>query len=345
MKSIHLYRRSLKYLLNHRIAQLVIIIILLSIFATSVSPVFASALNFRNIALDVSLLLVLGAGVSVVMVTRNLDLSVGSVVCLSAMTVGVIGRDYPSLPLAYVVLSGIGVGLIVGLINGVVVAYLKVSSIIYTLGMLSLLRGLVYWIGGGLQVNSNDVRPQLVEVSIVGPFGLPWLVYIAIASIILTSLFLRGTLLGRSLYAVGSNPRAAELRGLPSRLAIISAFCVSGFFAGSAGVIYICRYGFVANTTGTGLELTVLAAVVIGGISIFGGSGSVGGTALGCLLLVIIANSFAITDLSVYWRGAVYGILIIVAVSIEGFGKRSKIRFRGTRTRGKDSIAERDLQS
>jgi rhamnose transport system permease protein len=314
--------------LNNRVVQIAAMIAVLGVILASIAPVFASGSNMRSIALDGSVLLVLAAGGAVVVVTRNLDLSVGSAVGVTAMVIGVVGRELPMLPTPVVALSGLVVGLLIGLINGIAVAYLRISSIIFTLGMLSVLRGVVYWTSGGQQVNANEVRPELVLLSTTGPFDVPWVVVIGIGATVAVWLFLNTARLGRSMYAVGSNPKAADLRGLPSRRAVISAFAISGVMSGVAGLIYIGRFSFVQNTTGVGLELTALAAVVIGGVSIFGGSGSVFGAAAGALLLTVIANGFAIVNLSVYWRNAVYGLLILVAVALEALGRNERFNRR-----------------
>lgn len=325
-----------RHLVQNRTAQIVAIIAMLGVVMSSFAPIFASATNFRSIALDAPLLLVLAAGGAAVVVTRNLDLSVGSTVGVTAMVIGVLGREFPDLPTPVVALSGLAVGLSIGVINGLAVAFLRVSSIIFTLGMLSLLRGMVYWISGGAQVNANEVRRELVALSTSGPGGTPWIILIGLGATLIVWSVLTGSRLGRSMYATGSNPRAAELRGLPSRQAVISAFAISGLMSGVGGLIYIARYSFVQNTTGVGLELTALAAIVIGGVTVFGGSGSVIGAAGGALMLTVIANGFAIVNLSIYWRNAVYGLLIIGAIAIEAvtgserFARRRNVREQHT---------------
>jgi rhamnose transport system permease protein len=318
----------LRKALAGRALQITLVVVVLGVALTSLAPIFASEANLRNIALDSSLLLVLAAGVAVVVVTRNLDLSVGSAVGVTAMVIGVLGREFPQIPTALLPVAGIAVGVMIGLINGFAVAYLKISSIIFTLGMLSLLRGLVYWTSGSQQVDANEVRPELVLLSTNGPLDVPWIVLLGVLATAAVWMFLNASRLGRSMYAVGSNPTAAKLRGLPTNRAIVSAFAISGLMSGVGGLIYISRYSFVQNTTGVGLELTALAAVVIGGVSIFGGSGSVIGAAVGALMLTVISNGFAIINLSVYWRNAVFGLLIIAAISIEAIGRSDRRRRR-----------------
>lgn len=318
---VGLSRRVVEFALRFREAGIALVLVLLVAGLTGYSTDFLAANNLRSILLDVTVLCVLALGQTVVLLTRNLDLSVGSVVGLSAMSVGLIYRDYPHVAVVWAFPIGIAVGLIPGLVNGLVVAYVRVPSIIFTLGMLSVLRGLVYLISHDRQINANEVPSGLVSVSDTTPLGVPGATFVALGLAIAAAALLRGTRTGRSIYAIGSNPRAAGLHGLPTRRLLVLAFCLSGSLAGLAGVLFVSRFSFVQVTSGAGLELTSVAAVVVGGASIFGGSGSVAGTVLGCLLLTVITNGFAVANLSVYWQGVVYGALIVIAVAAD-----SKVR-------------------
>jgi rhamnose transport system permease protein len=327
------FRRAIDLVLRFRELGIALVLVLLVAGLTGYSTGFFATTNLNSILLDVAFLTVLALGQTIVLLTRNLDLSVGSVVGLSAMSVGLIYRGYPHVSVVWAFPIGIAVGLVPGFVNGLVVAYLRVPSIIYTLGMLSVLRGLMYLISHSRQINANEVPAGLVSVSNTTPLGVPGSTFIALALALAVGALLRGARTGRSLYAIGSNPRAAELHGLPTRRLLVLAFCLSGSLAGLAGVLFVSRFSFVQVTTGTGLELTSVAAVVVGGASIFGGSGSVTGIVLGCLLLTVIANGFAVANLSVYWQDVVYGGLIVLAVAADSKARRAGERALMRRTR------------
>lgn len=278
------------------------------------SPSFWSSANIRGILLGVALLLVVSVGQTVVILSRNFDLSVGSTVGLSAMTVGLLLKNHPGMPSGVGFLAAIGVGAIVGVVNGVLITVLRVPSIILTLGMLSVIRGLVYAVANGQQVNPNDVPRRFVDLSITSAVGIPGIVLIAAGVAILATAALTWTRQGRSVYALGSNPDAAQLRGLPTRKIIFGTFLLSGALAGLGGAIFLSQYGLVQVNAGTGIEFQTITAVIIGGASVFGGAGTILGTTLGCLLLATIGNGLAIAGLSSFWQDTAYGGLLLVAV-------------------------------
>ncbi|MDO8210050.1 ABC transporter permease [Conexibacter sp. CPCC 206217] len=310
-------------------------IVLLVIVVAAQNGDFLSGSNLRSILLDIALIAALASAQLMVMLTRNFDLSIGSTVGLAAVTVGMICQQHGALstPVAYLI--AIAVGLVVGLLNGFLIAWLRIPSIIFTLGMLSVVRGAVYLVADGGQVNSEDVPKGLTDLSTGGLLGIPPLVLIAVAVAVAVALFLRWTRSGRSVYAVGSNPDAARLHGLPVSRTIVLVFALSGATAGLAGAMYLSRFGFAQITAGSGMELTVIAAVVVGGASIFGGSGSVAGTLLGCLLLGVIGNGFAVLGVSQYWQEAAYGALILLAVIAD-----QRLRARRSPARSPETTTE-----
>jgi rhamnose transport system permease protein len=275
---------------------------------------FLSGGNIRAVLLGIALLLVISTGQTVVIISRNFDLSVGSTVGLAAMTSGLILKAHPGMPIVLVFAVAIGAGVVVGIINGALITLFSIPSIILTLGMLSVVRGLVYVIAHGQQINPNDVPQRFVSLSTTSPVGIPGIVIIAVVVALVGALLLRWTRSGRSIYAVGSNPDAAVLRGLPSRSLVFGAFVLSGAAAGLGGAIFLSQYGLVQVTAGTGMELQTITAVIIGGTSVFGGAGAVLGTTLGCLLLGTIGNGFAVVGLSTFWQDTAYGLLLLIAV-------------------------------
>ncbi len=289
---------------------------------------FLTGSNLRSILLDISLIAALACAQLMVMLTRNFDLSIGSTVGLSAVTVGIVCQQHGELatPVAYAL--AVAVGVAVGLLNGVLIAKLRVPSIIFTLGMLSVVRGAVYLVADGGQVNTEDVPGGMTDLATGGLLGIPPLVLIAAAVALAAFAFLRWTRAGRNVFAVGSNPAAARLHGLPVDRTVVLVFALSGAVAGLAGAMYLSRFGFAQITAGAGMELTVIAAVVVGGASIFGGSGSIAGTLLGCLLLGVIGNGFAVLGVSQYWQEAAYGALILLAVIADARLRRSRTAAR-----------------
>jgi len=235
-------------------------------------------------------------------------------------------RDNPGFNIYLGTLLGILIGAALGAINGVLIAWVKIPPVITTLGTLSVYRGLVFIVSGGRQIDPNHIPTELIRWSQRGPFGsqlIPWVVVIALAVAALAYLFLRYTKAGRNVYALGSNPDAASLRGIPVSRTQFIVYTITGALAGLAGILYASRYGFVnPGETGVGFELTVIAAVVLGGTNVFGGSGSVIGVVLGCLLLGTINVALAVLGVAATWQLAVYGIVILLTVIVDAIVQR-----------------------
>jgi rhamnose transport system permease protein len=212
---------------------------------------------------------------------------------------------------------GLGLGLVLGMINGVVVTLFKVPAIVATLGTLSIFRGVDYLIAGSHQVPLAGLPPGFTNAARDSIFGIPMFVLVAVVVVVIGSVILRSTRFGRQLYAVGSNPEAAAILGIPSRLVVFTAFSMCGLLAGAAGVLWVMEFGTINGTSATGVVLAVVAAVVVGGVNIFGGSGTLVGAALGALFLGFIANALILVGLSQFWLQAIYGVVILVAVTAD----------------------------
>jgi rhamnose transport system permease protein len=195
----------------------------------------------------------------------------------------------------------------------------RLPSIIVTLGTLSLFRGFVFLVSGARQVDPQFIPRSLIQMSQTSPiFGIPWLVIIAFVVAFVTYLFLDHTRLGRQIYALGSNPVAAPLRGINVVRVTLLVFSLSGALAGLAGVMYASRFGYVnPGITGVGFEFTVIAAVVVGGVSINGGVGTVLGTVLGVLLLGMVSVALPILGVSAFWQDVFNGAVIVLALLID----------------------------
>ena len=304
-----------------REAAIVVLLVIIIAVVTAIEPRFISNLNIRSILLWVPLLTVVAMGQMMVIIIRGIDVSVGSILGFAGIVVGMIFRDNPGFNVYLGMLLGILIGAVLGAINGSLIAWVKIPPIIATLGTLSVYRGFVFIVSGGRQIDPNHIPVEFIRWSQRGPFGsqlIPWVVIIALIVVVLFYLFLYYTKTGRNVYTLGSNPEAALLRGIPVNSITFMVYTITGAMAGLAGILYASRFGFVnPGETGVGFELTMIAAVVLGGTNVFGGSGSVIGTLLGCLLLGTINVALAVLGIAATWQLAVYGIVILLTVIID----------------------------
>jgi rhamnose transport system permease protein len=287
---------------------------LLVTYTTINNPRFLSGQSIRDNLLNTAILAVMATGQAVVVITRNIDLSVGSVLGLGAWASATLVSDHQGLPMIVPIGAGLLVGAACGLLNGVLVRYGKVPALVVTLGTLYIYRGITYSWAGGRQVNADKLPQHFLQFADDSVLGVPWLVLIAAVVVGGVSLVMRNYRAGRELYAMGSSPQAAELAGLPVARNLLGAFLLSGALAGLAGVLFAARFGTVDASAGTGYELNVVAAVVVGGVAVFGGSGTVWGAGLGALLLTVIGSALAVLNINQFWQQAIVGALIILAI-------------------------------
>lgn len=278
---------------------------------------FLTASNARQILLAVSILAILAVGQTLVVLTRNVDLSVASMVGLVAYVAGSILRDNPGFSVPLVVLIGCALGMGLGAVNGALVTVGRVPAIVATLGTLYVFRGVDYWIASGKQVVVADVPESYRDIAMTRVSGVPTPIIFAAGIALLVAYALRYTRVGRQLYAIGSNPDAARLAGIRSGRLVFGAFVASGLLAGIGGILWGSRFGAIDARAASGYELQVVAAVVVGGVNIFGGSGTVMGAVLGAVLLGTIANALTILRLNPFWLQAISGGAILVAVTID----------------------------
>jgi rhamnose transport system permease protein len=298
------------------------ILILLAIFG-SIEPRFFRSENLSAILSSVGILMVVGAGQTLVIVTRNIDLSVGSTLGMAAMVMGMVARSRPDFPIIGLILIAMVVGGICGLINGFLVSFGMIPSIIATLGTLAIFRGAVFLVSDNVQIDPEDVPKDIISLATTSPIGIPWLLIFALLAIVLVWFVSSQTLLGKRIYAVGSNPEGAISRGLSFNKITIMVFVFIGVLAGLGGVLYTARYATINPAdVGRGLEFDVISAVVIGGTNIFGGSGTALGTALGCILIGILSNGLTVVGVSPFWKACATGFLILLAVAIDNLVRR-----------------------
>ncbi|MFG1906826.1 ABC transporter permease [Kribbella sp. NPDC048928] len=310
-------RSSLDVVLRARELGIVLALVVLVAVTTISNPRFLSGQSIRDILLNTAILAVLAVGQAVVVITRNIDLSVGSVLGLSAFAVGSLLQGNHGVPVGLALLAGAAVGAVAGAVNGVLVRYGNVPALVVTLGTLYVVRGITYFWAGGSQINADELPKGFLDFGNAAVAGVPVLVLLAAVVLIVPAVVLRNYRVGRELYAMGSSPQAARLAGIPVGRRTVGAFVVSGGLAGLAGVLFAARFGTIDAAAGTGYELNVVAAVVVGGVAVFGGSGTVWGAALGALLLTTIGSALAVLEINQFWQQAIVGALILLSIGAD----------------------------
>ena len=296
---------------------IVAVLVVFVAVTASIQSRFLSSTNIQFILVDATIFALLALGETIVVISRNVDLSVGSVLGLSAFLTARLASNTHGLPLPLVFLAGIGIGLLCGIVNGLMVTIGRVPSLVVTLATLYIIRGADVLIVGGGQVVPSSYYPSFLTISKATVAGIPDLAIVVAVVIAGGAYWLRTYRSGRELYAIGSNPDAARLAGIPMGRRVFTAFALSGAIAGVAGVLWASRYGTVDSTAGTSYELQVVAAVVVGGVAIFGGSGSVVGAAIGALLLQTINSALYGLGVSPNWDQAIAGFLLILAIVLD----------------------------
>ena len=298
------------------------ILVVLVVFVAvtwSVQHRFLNSTNIQFILVNTTVFALLALGETMVVISRNYDLSVGSVLGLSAYLSASLFGQHHGIPIVLVFLTGLGIGLGCGLLNGLMVSVGRVPSLVVTLATLYIFRGIDILIVGGKEVVANSLPSSFTDIPKATVLGVPDLAIVIAVVIAIGAYYLRSFRSGRELYAMGSNPDAARLAGIPVGRRVFVAFTVSGAIAGVAGVLWAAQYGTIDSTAGTGYELQVVSAVVVGGVAIFGGSGSAVGAALGALLLNTINSALYVLGISPFWDQAIWGFLLILAIALDRF--------------------------
>jgi rhamnose transport system permease protein len=309
--------RMVEAVFRIRELSLVLIIAVLVIGTTLKDSHFTSAQNLRDIGLNVAIVAMLAIGQTIVVVSRNIDLSVGSVLGFVAFLTGRLFVTHHGISIVTVFLIGILVGIAFGAINGALVSIGRVPSLVVTLGTLYIIRGADFAWAQGREVDAAQLPDAFLRIGSDSVLGIPVLPLITVAVMLVAGFFMRSYRAGRELYAIGSNPDAAVLAGIRVSRRVFAAFVASGALAGLAGVLWTARFGTVDATAAQGIELEVVAAVVVGGVAIFGGSGTVYGAALGALLLASIGSALGVLNVSSFWEQAIDGALLLAAIALD----------------------------
>lgn len=294
-----------------------ILVIIVALFAI-LNGNFLRANNLLNILRQASINIVLAAGMTLVILTGRIDLSVGSILATTAV-VGLLVSLNPALQ-GFTIIIPLLTGLLLGVVNGVLIAYVKLPFFIVVLGSMTALRGASYLLANGTTLINNDLN--FAWIGNAGLGQLPWLVIIALAVIGIVWFILRKTVLGVHIYAVGGNAQAARLTGIDVGFVIVFVYGMSGLLSGLAGVMTASRLYSASGLLGNGNELDAIASVILGGTSILGGSGSVVGTLVGALIIAVLNNGLTLMNVSFFWQLVVRGVVIVLAVLIERFRHR-----------------------
>ncbi|WP_440709542.1 ABC transporter permease [Herbiconiux sp. YIM B11900] len=315
-------------LLRAREAGVFAALVLLFVLGVILSPSFVQPGNLLSVGQQVAQIGIMAIGATFVIINGEIDLSVGSIYALSAITTGMAISAGTPWPLA--ILIGVVVGALAGLLNGLAVVLLGVPSFIVTLGSLSVFRGIALLISDGAPISLSSDQPGVAEFTLLGQgrlFGvvpMQLIIFIAIAAIGIV--LLSRSRLGFNTYAVGGNQESARLVGIHVKRVKLSAFVLSGVTAGIAGVLGLSFLSYVQGVTGTGLELTVISAVIIGGAALFGGSGTMWGTIIGVVFIGLLQNILNINGISSFWQTVVTGLVIVAAVAADTWQRKRKTR-------------------
>jgi ribose transport system permease protein/rhamnose transport system permease protein len=302
-------------------AILAIVIVLLFAVVGAINPRYLAERNIEDILLGNAYIAIAAIGMSMMIISGNIDISVGSLIGVLGTVSGALAKS--GYPIVVTWLAPLVLGVLAMSFMGLIVAYLRIPSIVVTLGMLSILKGGLISVTGGKWISDLPDAFHLYDASVV---GIPMPVFLMILLTALAALWMRYTPAGRTLYAVGGNAEAARLTGISRERTVMMAFAIHGLFVGIAAVMWATQFRVIQSTTPPGLELTVITAAVVGGVSILGGAGTVIGATLAAILLAAIGSSLIFIDLSPYWLRAVQGTLILVTVLADLARRRRAMR-------------------
>ncbi|GHV91355.1 branched-chain amino acid ABC transporter permease [Spirochaetia bacterium] len=305
---------------------LVVFIIIVSIAVQARNKEFLTPVNIGNILTNTAILGILSIGMMMVLLTGGIDLSIGAVIAFSGMVTALTVFAHPGAPPVLLILEGIVIGSAFGLLNGILVARFAILPIIATLGMMNVIRGLTYLVSNGKWVSAYQMSTGFKAIATGKFFGVNNLICIAVLIYIVYYFFISHTRTGRRIYAVGSNPEAAAVIGLPKVRITALTYTLMGALAGLAGVLWVSKYASAQGDTASGYEMNVIAACVLGGVSVSGGRGKVSGLLLGVILFGIINNALPLINVSPFWQQAIQGFVILTAIITNLLIKRNNDR-------------------
>ncbi len=315
--------QTLKRLLHIREMGILIPTVLLVIVVQFLNPVFLSHDNIINILRAASFNLIVAIGITFVLIAAGLDLSIGAALAFGgAFTVLLMQKA--GLPLILAIPGGLLSGVLIGLVNGYIIYRFRIPSLIMTLGMQYIIRGILNIITKGVPI--YPLPKSYMEFAKVELFGAPLVVVVSILIALVAHIILRHSVFGRSVCAIGGNPEAARLSGINVKKISVLTYILCATLAAASGIFMTARLGSAQPTAGTGMEMIVITASVIGGTSMFGGSGSIAGTFIGVIFMSILYNSMTLLRISVFWQQLVIGIILILAVIVDQINRERRER-------------------
>lgn len=317
----HPLLRALRRLLGSQEMVLFLALVVLFLVVGTINPRFVAERNLTSIFLGNAYIAVAAIGMSMVIISGNIDISVGSLIGVLATLSGSLA--VAGYPIVVSWLAPLVVGAMATALMGFLVAYLRIPSIVVTLGMLSILKGGLISVTGGAWISN---LPAGYAVAQARPLGIPMPIWFMVVLTALAALWMRHTATGRAIYAVGGHAEAARVSGISRRRTIMTVFVVHGVFVGIASVLFATQLSVIQSTVPPNLELTIITATVVGGVSILGGTGTVIGATLAAILLAAIGSSLIFVSISPYWLRAVQGVLILITVLADLLRRRRQAR-------------------
>jgi rhamnose transport system permease protein len=319
-------------LVRSRESTLVLLIVTLAVTTDLLNPRFLSPQSLKDLMLNVSIMALLVLGQTIIILMRQIDLSISSIVGITAFLSGTLFVSHPGISDLVVILIAVATGLALGAVNAALVAWGNIPALITTLGTLYIFRGADYAWVHGRQVNAVNIPTSFLAIGTSSFLGIPWLTWIVLALLLVFSVGLRQYRTGREFYAIGSNRAAAILAGINVGRQIAIGFLISGAIAGLAGALWLARFGTVDATAAEGIELTVITSTVVGGVAITGGLGSVLGAVLGALLLSVFNSALVFLRVPSFWQQAFQGAMLLLAIAVDAFlahrhALRSRVRW------------------
>ncbi len=309
---------------NIREISLVIVMIVIAIFVEYRSGGnFLTAENLSDMFTETSVLAICAVGMMFVMVTGGIDLSIGAIMALGAMAGCTVLKNNPGIPTIGVVVIAMAVGIVSGFFNGLLVSKLKILPIIATLGTMNIYRGITYLVANGSWVKQQEMGANFLSLATGKVLGINNLIMIAVIVYIAAAFFMTQTRTGRKIYAVGNSEESARVSGIKTDNTLILVYTLLGVIAGLAGTLYVCKYGVAQGETCTGYEMNVIAACVLGGVSVNGGTGRVPGVLLGAVLLGILNNAMPLIHVSSFWQEAIRGLIILLSIAANSLIQRN----------------------